>query len=198
MLGIILLSVFVIIVGLIIFFEIRSERKYQAKRKEQQQNTYKRTSKKPPNDSPRSTKQKNPIPVQPKEIIVPKEEIKQKEVVKPKKEKLQLSYPKFTHQRLLEMGLEDDEAKEFVQELIPQLETQIPLIEETLALSDFEQLERLTHSIKGSASNIGTGGVSDLLAEYNTYLKQGTDIEIARSYLEYLKHYTQELKVQYI
>ena len=95
------------------------------------------------------------------------------------------------------MGLSDDEAKEFVTELIPQLEEQIPLIEEALNIPDYHQIERLTHSIKGSATNIGTGGISDLLVDYNTYLKEGTDIDISKAYFEHLKHYTQELKTQY-
>ncbi len=58
-------------------------------------------------------------------------------------------------------------------------------------------MERLTHGIKGSATNLGTGGVSDLLVDYNTYLKTGTDIDIAKAYLEHLVHYTAELKTQY-
>jgi chemotaxis protein histidine kinase CheA len=95
------------------------------------------------------------------------------------------------------MGLSDDEAKEFVTELIPQLEEQIPLIEEALNIPDFHQMERLTHSIKGSATNIGTGGVSDLLVACNTYLKEGTDIDIAKAYFKHLVHYTNELKTQY-
>jgi chemotaxis protein histidine kinase CheA len=95
------------------------------------------------------------------------------------------------------MGLSDEEAKEFVEELIPQIETQIPLIEKELAIPDFHQMERLTHSLKGSATNLGTGGISDLLVECNTYLKTGTDIDIATAYFGYLKHYTQELKEQY-
>ena len=95
------------------------------------------------------------------------------------------------------MGLSDEEAQEFVQELIPQLEEQIPPIEKVLVNSDFHQMERLTHSIKGSATNLGTGGISDLLVECNTYLKTGTDIDIAQAYFEHLKHYTRELKKQY-
>ena len=123
-----------------------------------------------------------------------------KEVVEEKKEAKALpeaNYPPFTHVRLVEMGLSDDEAKEFVCELIPQLEEQIPLIEAQLNIPDFHQIERLTHSIKGSATNIGTGGISDLLVDYNTYLKTGDDVDVAKAYFEHLKHYTQELKSQY-
>ncbi|WP_415408141.1 Hpt domain-containing protein [Sulfurovum sp. CS9] len=106
-------------------------------------------------------------------------------------------YPKFDHSRLLEMGLSEEEAKEFVAELIPQIETQIPLIKEAMAISDFHNMERLIHSIKGSSTTVGTGGVSDLLVDYNTYLKTGTELAIAEAYLEQLKHYCEELKEQY-
>ena len=95
------------------------------------------------------------------------------------------------------MGLSDEESKEFVAELIPQLETQIPLIKEAMENSDFHQMERLTHNIKGSATNLGTGGISDLLIECNTYLKTGTDSDIAKVYFDNLIHYAEELKNQY-
>ena len=124
-------------------------------------------------------------------------EIEEPEVAEETKVLPETNYPKFSHARLVEMGLSDDEAVEFVQELIPQIELQIPLIEEVMNIPDFHQMERLTHSIKGSATNIGTGGVSDLLVECNTYLKSGTDIDIAKVYFEALKHYTKELREQY-
>jgi len=107
------------------------------------------------------------------------------------------NYPKFDHSRLVGMGLSDDEAKEFVAELIPQLETQIPLIKEAMEIPDFHNMERLTHSIKGSSTTVGTGGISDLLVEFNTYLKTGTEPTIAEAYFEQLKYYTQALKEQY-
>jgi len=109
----------------------------------------------------------------------------------------QVRYPKFDHQRLIKMGLSDAEVKEFILELIPQIETQIPLIEDAINLSDFHQLKKLTHHIKGSTTNIGTGGVADLLVEYDTYLKNGTDISIIESYFQELIYYSKELKVQY-
>jgi len=95
------------------------------------------------------------------------------------------------------MGLTDVEVKEFIAELIPQIEKQLPLIEDAIILSNFYQVEKLTHHIKGSATNIGTGGVADLLVEYNTYLKNGTDISIIESYFQELIYYTKELKAQH-
>lgn len=186
MLGIILLSVFSTIIVLIIGLEIRNERRYQEKRRQ------KREKKETLNVNEVS---KGQIEQPPKEIK--REETVQKESSKETKKLPKCNYPLFTHSRLLEMGLSDDEAQEFVQELVPQLEAQIPLIEEAYENKDFHQMERLTHSIKGSTTNLGTGGVSDLLVECNTYLKTGTDIDIARTYIDSLKHYTQTLKEQY-
>lgn len=107
-------------------------------------------------------------------------------------------YPVFDHTRSVEnLGLSEEEAKEFVCELFSQIETQLPLIKEGVETEDFMQLEKLTHSIKGSASNLGTGGVSDLLADFNTYLQDGTDIGIINNYFSSLETYTQKLKEQY-
>ncbi|KYJ85904.1 Hpt domain-containing protein [Sulfurovum riftiae] len=108
------------------------------------------------------------------------------------------AYPAFDHSRLVEMGLSDEEATDFVKELIPQIEAQLPLLEEAMQKADFQQMERLTHSIKGSATNIGTGGVSDLLVDYNTYLKSGDSITLAKAYHEELTRQVDKLKAQYL
>jgi len=131
------------------------------------------------------------------EETVPVQEEAPTEKVAPAKTLPQCEYPEFTHVRLVEMGLSDDEAKEFVNELIPQLEEQVPLIEASIENADFHQIERLTHGIKGSATNIGTGGVSDLLVEFNTYVKEGDDIDIVKAYQQHFIHYTEALKKQY-
>ena len=125
--------------------------------------------------------------------------IAQKEKKKKEKEKNLPSckYPKFNYTRLLDMGLSEEEVLEFVQELIPQLKTQIPLIEEAFEKEDFHSMERLTHSIKGSSTTVGTGGISDLLVECNTYLKTGKELSIIRAYIDYLIQYTEELEKQF-
>ncbi len=106
-------------------------------------------------------------------------------------------YPRFDHSRLIDMGLSQEEAKTFIQELITQIKTQIPLIKEAMYDLDFHNMERLTHSIKGSATNIGTGGISDLLVDYNTYLKTGTEITVAQRYFMYLQYQLKMLEKQY-
>lgn len=119
------------------------------------------------------------------------------EVVEEAKELPNCKYPPFTHVRLVEMGLSDDEAIEFVNELIPQLEEQVPRMENAINSADFQQVERLTHGIKGSTTNLGTGGISDLLAEFNTYLKSGTDTDIIKAYHAHFIRSIEELKKQY-
>jgi len=176
-----ILSIFVFIVVLVIFLEYRNEKKYQAKKRQQRQ-------------APTTSTKRTTSPEEPK-VVIPKPEPK-KEVPTETKKLPEANYPQFTHVRLIEMGLSDEEAKEFVGELIPQIETEIPLIEAAIQEGDFHKIEKLTHGIKGSATNLGTGGVSDLLSDYNTYVKTGTDVDIAQAYLEHLKHYNNELKAQ--
>lgn len=138
--------------------------------------------------------------VQPEVIVEVEPEEEPEEVIKEVEETKELpscEYPPFTHVRLVEMGLSDDEAIEFVNELIPQLEEQIPLIENAINSADFNQIEKLTHGIKGSATNLGTGGVSDLLVEFNTYLKSEVDADIVKAYHAHFIHYVAELKKQY-
>jgi len=219
MLGTVILSIFILLIILLVFTEYRNEKKYQEERRQsrdrQTRNRRSTPSHAPDKVSPRAEpapkvepKPKPKVEVREEPKPAPKVEEKPepkpeprvelpKEEVKEAKKLPEANYPPFTHVRLVEMGLSDEEAKEFVSELIPQLEEQIPLIEEAMNIPDFHQMERLTHSIKGSATNIGTGGVSDLLVACNTYLKTGTDIDVAKAYFEHLKHYTQELKDQY-
>jgi len=106
-------------------------------------------------------------------------------------------YPEFNFSRLLKMGLSEDEAIEFAKELIPQIKTQIPLIKEAMEKEDFHTMERLTHSIKGSSTTVGTGGVSDLLVDFNTYLKTGKDLAVTKAYLKHLEYYSKALEEAY-
>jgi len=197
MLGLTILSVFIFIIFLLIFIEYRNEKKYQReRRKNRQQPTHPKTATPPQAPQKATTKPELKHEPKPEAKAEPKPELKT-EAAKETKKLPEANYPHFTHIRLVEMGLSDEEAKEFVAELIPQIETQFPLIEKAMKDLDFHQMERLTHGIKGSATNLGTGGVSDLLVAYNTYLKTGTDIDIAKAYFGHLVRYNNELKAQY-
>ena len=107
------------------------------------------------------------------------------------------AYPYFDYSRLVEMGLSDEEAKDFVKELIPQIEELLPSIEKAIEEKDFQQMERLTHGIKGSSANIDTGGIANLLVDYNTYLKTGDDAVLSKAYFEELKIQLDKLKAQF-
>lgn len=208
-----IISIFIFIIVLIIFLEYRNEKKYNEKRREKRQTQSSTEPRAPSQEAIKVTPIPKPTP-QPEPEVKPEPAVKvevkpepepqqvpepepKKEVVTETKKLPEANYPQFTHIRLIEMGLSDEEAKEFVAELIPQIETEIPLIEAAIQEGDFHKIEKLTHGIKGSATNLGTGGVSDLLTDYNTYVKTGTDVDIAKAYLEYLVHYTKELKAQY-
>ncbi|MCF6206703.1 MAG: Hpt domain-containing protein [Sulfurovum sp.] len=151
----------------------------------------KEETKKP--EKPRQTppiEKKEPLPVQAKELKPSVTPETQTELPKG-------DYPDFNYERLIEMGLSQEEALDFIHELIPQIKDQIPLIDEALKIPDFHKMERLTHSIKGSSTTIGTGGVSDLLVEYNTYLKTGKELPVAEAYQALLKKYFEKLKKQF-
>ena len=106
-------------------------------------------------------------------------------------------YPNFDNSRLLSMGLSQEDADSFVLELIGQIDDHIPQIEAAIEADDFENVERLTHSLKGSATNLGTGGVADQLIEFNTYCKSEKEKEALKSYLSSLKAYLEKLKKQF-
>jgi HPt (histidine-containing phosphotransfer) domain-containing protein len=223
MIGYIISSVFILLLLLFVYREYKNEKEYQDERRQKHQYKRKEDKKRPigkPVDigrKERSLKEKRPssepidkapLKKETEKVVIEKtpvikeetpEVIEVPEVAEvPKVIPISLAnYPQFDHSRLLKMGLSEAEAKEFVAELIPQIEAQIPLIKETISIRDFHGMERLTHSIKGSSTTVGTGGVSDLLVDFNTYLKTGRELAIAEAYVEQLKHYCEELKQQY-
>jgi len=223
MLATVIIGIILFIVALVIYLEYRNEKKYRQEQKKrnrakhQKKKPEAKISTRPAADKPAVTEPKQtytpPKTTQhtTKTSVPPTEETKPTQEVpevspppkaEPKKEQPatalpEANYPDFNYDRLIEMGLSEEEAQEFIQELIPQIGDQIPLIDEAMKIPDFHKMERLTHSIKGSSTTIGTGGVSDLLVEYNTYLKTGKDLPVAEAYQEHLKHYFEKLKKQF-
>ncbi len=129
------------------------------------------------------------------ESVQPETEIEKPAVFS--KELPPTSFPPFDNSRLLEMGLSKNEADSFVVELIEQIESTLPQIDDAAEKKEFEKVERLTHSLKGSATNLGTGGVADILVAFNTYTKTGEDGDIIAAHIQNLKNYLKELKVQF-
>ena len=110
----------------------------------------------------------------------------------------QANYKTFDHSRIItDLGLAEEDAKEFIDDLIAQIDSTIPQIKTAIGSINIKQLEELTHSIKGSATNLGSEGVASLLTDFNTYLKTGTDMDIIQRYFEHLEYYARELKAQY-
>lgn len=106
-------------------------------------------------------------------------------------------YSDFNNSRLLDMGLSQADADSFVLELIGQIDNHIPQLEAAIEAGDHEKVEHLTHSVKGSATNLGTGGVADVITDFNAYCKDGTDEEVLLAHLNNLKSYQEKLKSQF-
>ena len=193
-------SIFIIILSIVIYIEYKNKKEIRLKH----QRDIKKTTP-PPTLSPE--KEIKPTEEKPDEDTLEEKFIPEVKEAKPvelpeveEAEPIHLpeaNYPRFDHSRLIDMGLSEEDAKEFVKELILQIQTQLPLIKEAIDISDFQRMEELTHSIKGSATNLGTGGIADLIIDYDTYLKTGTEPAIAEAYFEHLNHYYEKLKEQY-
>lgn len=207
MLGTILFTIILVAIVWVIYIEYKNTQKYKKEREEKRRQRRKAA---PSGVGPVKTVKKEekpkPAPIEEKAVVT--EEAKPKpepEVVEeaveealPSKELPPCDYPPFDHSRTVEsLGLSEEDAKEFIGELIAQLDIQLPLIAKEIETGDFHALEQLTHSVKGSATNLGTGGVADLLIAFNTYLKEGQDIDIVKSYYSCLETYTKKLKEQY-
>ncbi|BBG66127.1 uncharacterized conserved protein [Hydrogenimonas sp.] len=128
----------------------------------------------------------------------PQKESRERENNPAVEEILHRSYKPFTHDRLVEtMGLSAQEADEFVLELIHQLEDAIVELDGKIEAEDFDEVEHITHGLKGAALNIGSGGVADILVDYNNEMKNGGDPERASAYQELLRRAVSDLKIEY-
>ena len=94
-------------------------------------------------------------------------------------------YGVFDTSRLVEeMGLAPSEVDEFIVELIHQLEIALPEIKTCAERGDYQQMERITHGLKGAATNVGVGGIADLLVAFNSHLKTGGEKQTVEKYLK--------------
>ncbi|WP_345986591.1 Hpt domain-containing protein [Sulfurimonas sp. HSL-1656] len=104
-------------------------------------------------------------------------------------------YPPFSNARAVaEFGLSQEEADSFTGELIAQIESEIADLEAAVTARDSVQLEEVLHKLKGSTSNLGEGGITTLLADFNNYIKEGTDQDTIDDYVANLHYYLEELK----
>jgi HPt (histidine-containing phosphotransfer) domain-containing protein len=107
-------------------------------------------------------------------------------------------YPEFSNARAVEeLGLSQEEADMFMGELVSQIEEALPDLEAAAAAHDTEKLEAVSHMLKGSATNLGTGGVADALVDFNTYCKEGNDPQVIQKHMDDLHFYFDVLKSRY-
>ena len=107
-------------------------------------------------------------------------------------------YPPFDHSRTMEeFGLDADEAAEFIQELIKQVDEAIPDLEAAVSAMDETKIEDISHMIKGSATNLGTGGMADVLIDFNTYVKEAHDPAVIAQHMRNLHRAQKDLKAQF-
>ncbi|HHH72514.1 MAG TPA: hypothetical protein ENL04_01645 [Sulfuricurvum sp.] len=107
-------------------------------------------------------------------------------------------YPEFSNNRAMQqLGLSQEEADLFVAELVKQIEEEMPNLDSALQANDVSQLEEVTHMLKGSAVNLGEGGIADVLSEFNAYCKEGSDPDVLMRHMNDLRYYFDKLKAEF-
>ena len=107
-------------------------------------------------------------------------------------------YAKYDNARAVdEMGLTQEEADSFVHDLVKALESEMPRIEESIKASDYKAVEEIVHTITGSSSTLGTGGVSSALISFYTAVQHRDDFQKLYIHLQNVKYYLAELKEQH-
>ena len=107
-------------------------------------------------------------------------------------------YPTFDNTRTMEeFGLSKEEADDFIVDLIQQIEDEMTSLIAAVKSNDSKQIEDISHMIKGSATNLGTGGVADVLIDFNTYMKTNNDPEVIANHMRHLNRALKELKGQF-
>ncbi|MCJ7765983.1 MAG: hypothetical protein MUP09_08605 [Thiovulaceae bacterium] len=108
------------------------------------------------------------------------------------------TYPPFDNARAMEeFGLSQEEADLFIVDLIEQIEGELPALQRAVEADESKLTEDISHMIKGSATNLGTGGAADVLIDFNTYMKTGDDPVVIAAHMRNLYHALADLKEQF-
>ena len=137
----------------------------------------------------KKVKEEIKAPTKPEPIVEEKPQ-----VILPKRD-----YPHFDNARAVEqLGLSQEEADMFITELIELIDTELSGLETAVHNEEYDIIENISHMIKGSATSLGSGGVADVLVDFNTYVKdEEPNIKVIHAHLDNLKHYLDELKKQF-
>ncbi len=108
------------------------------------------------------------------------------------------NYAPFDNARTMEeFGLSKEEANDFIVDMIQQIESELPGLEEAVSANDSKRIEDISHMLKGSATNLGTGGVADVLVDFNTYMKTSDDPAVIAKHMHNFRRALKELKEQF-
>lgn len=108
------------------------------------------------------------------------------------------TYPPFDHARAVEqLGLSEEEAVMFIGELVQQIRDELPNLRSAFEAHDMKNLEEITHLLKGSATNLGDGGIAEMLTEFNDYCKAADDPDILTMHMRQLEVELEKLGEKY-
>ena len=93
-----------------------------------------------------------------------------------------------------EFDMEEDEIADFMQDLKSQIEEELTYIKKFIDSQDFNNLKNSIHKIKGSAVNLGEGGIATLLYDFNHYLSEGKkDLKDITEMYEDILYYKEQM-----
>ena len=104
-------------------------------------------------------------------------------------------YPKYDNSRAVdEVGLSQEEADSFVLDLIKAIEVEIPSIESAILKGDYKSIEEIVHTITGTASTLGSGGISSAFIAFYSSVQHRDGMQEEYIHLQNIKYYLNELK----
>ncbi len=106
-------------------------------------------------------------------------------------------HPAYSNARAVEeMGLTQEEADAFVLDLVKAVGAEVPRIEQAILASDYKTVEEIVHTITGSSSTLGSGGVSTALISFYTAVQHRDSLQKLYIHLQNVKYYLDELDKQ--
>ena len=104
-------------------------------------------------------------------------------------------YPKYDNSRAVdEMGLTQEEADGFVLDLIKAIEAEIPRLESDILKGDYKGIEEIVHTLTGTASTLGSGGISSTFIAFYASVQHRDSMQDQYIHLQNIKYYLNELK----
>ena len=106
-------------------------------------------------------------------------------------------YPVYDNKRAVkEMDLTQEEADGFVLDLIKAIDVEIPHVEEAIVKSDYKTIEEIAHTLTGTSSTLGSGGVSSAFIAFYASVQHRDSMQEQYVHLQNVKFYLAELKEQ--